>query len=52
MEEFFMDSLEHVKGEMRKDKSRELKRIQEKYKQSMKDVPLRHLVLLIIDSRF
>lgn len=38
MEEFFMDSLEFVKGQMKKEKSKELKKSQEKYKQSMKEV--------------
>lgn len=38
MEEFFMESLEHVKNEMKKEKTRDLKRNQEKYKQSMREV--------------
>ncbi len=38
MEEFFMESLEIVKNEIKREKAKELKKTQERYKQSMKDV--------------
>ncbi|KAJ3358751.1 hypothetical protein HDU91_005124 [Kappamyces sp. JEL0680] len=41
MEEFFMDSLEHVKTEIKNTKLRDLKATQEKYKQNMREL-LKH----------
>lgn len=38
MEEFFMESLEFVKEQIRKERQQELKHTQERYKQSMKAV--------------
>ena len=35
MEEFFMDSLEHVRKEIKKEKENEFKQTQEKYASSM-----------------
>lgn len=47
MEEFFMDSLEFVRGELGKERRTELKNTQDRYKQSMRDVVLYHLIVVV-----